>query len=95
MTRVTVATFRPFRDGREVVGLSFTYDGELIYDLKLALQDARDPTTQKTAGGWLRKYRRWFVEPDAWPFVRHRLIQAGYWLDEQDPQVLTRLSCNF
>ena len=49
MTRVAVATFRPFRDGREVVGLSFTYDGELIYDLKLALQDARDHTAQKTS----------------------------------------------
>jgi hypothetical protein len=82
MTRVTVATFRPFRDGREVVGLSFTYDGDLVYDLKEALQDARECTAQKIAGGWLYKHRRWFVEPDAWPFIRRRLMQAGYRLDE-------------
>jgi hypothetical protein len=84
VTRITVATFCPFRDGREVVGLRFTYDGELVYDLKLALQDAKDHTRQKTPGGWLPKYRRWFVEPDVWPFVRRRLILAGHRLEEEE-----------
>jgi hypothetical protein len=68
----------------EFISLSFTYDGELIADLKEWLLDARDLTVRKTAGGWNYEYRRWFVERGCWHYIRRQLMLCGYVLDEED-----------
>jgi hypothetical protein len=76
---VVVREFQPFasRVGVDtVLSLRSAYDPELVETVKRGLRDAQHLAGVKNPGGWLRDGRVWFVEHDAWPYVRD-LLEAG------------------
>jgi hypothetical protein len=77
---IHVSAFQPFesRQGVDtVLALKFRYAPELIGALKGALHRAARVLGLRNVGGWLPEHRCWFVERDAWPLVRERLLAAG------------------
>lgn len=92
-TRIRVTTFQPFesRIGIDhVLRLDFNYDPELIAHLKRLLAGykiaAVDPAHNRNApGGFLPKYRCWFLEPCIWEAVRLELEFSGYHIREVTP----------
>ena len=89
-TLIRVTTFQPFesRIGIDhVLRLDFNYDPELIAYLKRLLAGyktaAVDPAHNRHApGGFLPKYRCWFLEPCIWESVRLELEFSGYRIQE-------------
>jgi hypothetical protein len=60
----------------EVLALRFRYNAELVALLKRALWAAREGR-KSPVGGWSPEDHCWWVEGDAWPAVRQRLLDAG------------------
>ena len=89
-TLIHVTTFQPFesRIGIDhVMRLDFAYDPELIAHLKRLLAGyktaAVDPAHNRHApGGFLPKYRCWFLEPCIWDAVKLELSFLGYRIHE-------------
>jgi hypothetical protein len=86
---VHAETFQPFvsRQGLDtVLSLRFGYDPQLIERLKDALQQARSTLGRTNVGGWLKEHHCWFIEHEAWPIVKQRLIEADCTIDEPEVQ---------
>jgi hypothetical protein len=82
---IDVSEFQPFpsRAGVDtVLALKSGYDPELVETAKEGLAYARLWVGVKTPGGWLRDRRVWFVEKDAWPYVRDLLEARGHTVRE-------------
>lgn len=90
---IHVSRFQPFesRAGRDhVLRLDFNYDPQLIAHLKRLLAGyktaAIDPAHNRNApGGFLPKYRCWFLEPCIWESVKLELEFSGYCIREVTP----------
>jgi hypothetical protein len=81
-------TFQPFasRVGIDtVVRLQFDYNPALVSRLKALLSVYRVGAEHKTIGGWLPKFKCWFVEAEAWEIVRMELLYLGHRVMERKP----------
>ena len=93
---ITVTRFQLFssRRGRDtVVRLSFNYDAGLVTDLKTLIRryEARAFNASKNilaGGGWLPKFKCWFVEESIWPDIKNDLIELGYSVNEPTPKAV-------
>jgi hypothetical protein len=77
---IHVSAFQPFESRRgvdTVLALRFRYDPELIEVLKDSLRRAARELDMHNVGGWLAEHRCWFVEREAWPYVRAWLTDRG------------------
>jgi hypothetical protein len=85
---IHVDTFQPFlsRVGcDEVIRVRFPYDPALVSRLKAILEVYRVGSSHKVVGGWLPKFKAWFIEPDVWPIVRMELVYLGHRVLERKP----------
>jgi hypothetical protein len=85
---IHVDRFQPFKSRLgldEVVRLRFSYDAALVARLKALLACYVVGSTHKTIGGWLPKFKCWFVEVDAWEMVRMELLWLGHRVMERKP----------
>jgi hypothetical protein len=71
-----------------VVALRFEYDPGLVELVKQALREARrwDKEMREwlRGGAWSPHRRFWWVDPDAWPAVRRKLLEMGVRLSGPD-----------
>jgi hypothetical protein len=81
--------FQPFcsrQDVDEVVGLTFHYDASLLAKLKSSLAVYCVDHKYETVGGWLAKYRCWFVDAEAWETIKLELLFLGDRIVEGTPR---------
>ena len=80
--------FQPFqsRVGLDtVVRLRFEFDAALVSRLKAILAVYAVCSPHKVVGGFLPKFRCWFVEPDVWEVVWMELLYLGHRVRERKP----------
>ena len=85
---IHVSRFQPFASRLgidEVMQLQFDYDTALVSKLKAILAVYAVGSPHKVVGGWLPKYRCWFIEPDAWEMVKMELLFLGHRVRERKP----------
>lgn len=91
---ITITHFQPFvsRRGRDtVVRLSFSYDASLVADLRTLIRKYETHALSPDArcgGGWLPKFKCWFVEEPIWPDIKNDLIELGYSVHEPTPKAV-------
>ena len=85
---IHVDRFQPFKSRvgfDEVVRLQFIYDPALIAKIKALLCVYQVGTEHKVVGGWLPKYKCWFIEPDVWAVIKIELLYLGHRIMERKP----------
>jgi hypothetical protein len=98
MVTIDVSRFQPFssRIGRDVVvRLAFIYNKDLVSDLKTLIHKyepraLRPDTNVLAAGGWLPKFKCWFVEESIWSAVKEGLLSLGYSVNEPATKAVAR-----
>jgi hypothetical protein len=83
---IHVDRFQPFKSRLgidDVIRLQFDYDAALVARLKALLACYVVGSDHKTIGGWLPKFKCWFVEPSAWEMVRLELLFLGHRVRER------------
>jgi len=79
--------FKPFEENKQVVGLTFDYDAEIVRDIKDALAAVKSEQDLKTQpGSFLGWCKAWWVEKDHWEDVKDRLDKQHTLLHSPVPE---------